>query len=217
AVNCPSISPEWQNPNGVPIDAIIFGARRRAVVPLVYEARDWQHGTFLGATLRSETTAAAVGKVGVLRRDPMAMVPFCGYNMADYWQHWLSIGTQLRSTGTVPRIFQVNWFRKDSDGDFLWPGFGDNSRVLAWILDRVDGQVAADDSPLGLLPRPGDINTDGLNLSAGAFSQLFEIDPTRWLAEVDDTERFFDTFEGKVPVAVLRQLSELRLRLQHMP
>ena len=149
ATECASLSPEFANPDGVPIDAILFGARRQRRVPLVYEARSWQHGTFLGATLSSETTAAATGKVGVLRRDPMAMLPFCGYNMADYWGHWLDVG---RALTRPPRIFRVNWFRTGEDGKFLWPGFGDNLRVLKWILERCEGGGAAVETPIGLVP-----------------------------------------------------------------
>ena len=152
ADQAPSISDDWEDPRGVVIDAIIFGGRRATNVPLVVEARDWEHGVYLGATISSEQTAAAEGTVGELRRDPFAMLPFCGYNMADHWSHWLDIGRDLRSSGSVPRIFQVNWFRKGEDGSFLWPGFGENARVLEWMLDRVDGRAAAVDSPLGLVP-----------------------------------------------------------------
>jgi len=213
AKQCPSISGDWEDPRGVVIDAIIFGGRRATNVPLVVEARDWEHGVYLGATISSERTAAAEGTLGELRRDPFAMAPFCGYNMADHWAHWLSVGQNLRSTGTVPRVFQVNWFRKDANGDFLWPGFGDNSRVLEWILQRVDGQLAADESPLGLIPRAGDLNVDGLELAPDALAQLFAIDAESWRAEADSTEAFFDTFDGRVPHALTRQLTTLRTLL----
>jgi phosphoenolpyruvate carboxykinase (GTP) len=213
ARQCPSISDDWEDPQGVVIDAIIFGGRRATNVPLVVEARDWEHGVYLGATVSSERTAAAEGTVGELRRDPFAMAPFCGYNMADHWAHWLSVGQQLRSSGTVPRVFQVNWFRKNEDGKFLWPGFGENSRVLEWILERVDGQVAAKDSPLGLLPVDGELNVDGLDLSDKDLAELFRIDRDSWLAEADSTERFFATFEGRVPEAVQKQLTVLRQKL----
>jgi len=213
AKQCPSISGDWEDPRGVVIDAIIFGGRRATNVPLVVEARDWEHGVYLGATISSERTAAAEGALGELRRDPFAMAPFCGYNMADHWAHWLSVGQNLRSTGTVPRVFQVNWFRKDANGDFLWPGFGDNSRVLEWILQRVDGQLAADESPLGLIPRAGDLNVDGLELAPDALAQLFAIDAESWRAEADSTEAFFDTFDGRVPHALTRQLTTLRTLL----
>ncbi|MGV8852409.1 MAG: phosphoenolpyruvate carboxykinase (GTP) [Rhodoglobus sp.] len=214
AAQCPTIADDWESPQGVVIDAIIFGGRRATNVPLVVEARDWEHGVYLGATISSERTAAAEGTIGELRRDPFAMMPFCGYNMADHWAHWLSVGQDLRTSGTVPRIFQVNWFRKGADGSFLWPGFGENSRVLEWILERVDGQVAACESPLGLLPRDGDLNIDGLGLSDDTMAQLFAIDTDSWKAEVDSTEAFFATFDGRVPAAVTRQLEHLKARLQ---
>ncbi len=214
AAQCPTIADEWESPQGVVIDAIIFGGRRATNVPLVVEARDWEHGVYLGATISSERTAAAEGTIGELRRDPFAMMPFCGYNMADHWAHWLSVGQDLRTSGTVPRIFQVNWFRKAADGSFLWPGFGENSRVLEWILERVDGKVAASESALGLLPRDGDLNIDGLDLSADTMEQLFAIDTDSWLAEAASTEEFFATFDGRVPAAVTRQLEQLKVRLQ---
>ncbi|MEH6780362.1 MAG: phosphoenolpyruvate carboxykinase (GTP) [Rhodoglobus sp.] len=213
AAQCPTIADEWESPQGVVIDAIIFGGRRATNVPLVVEARDWEHGVYLGATISSERTAAAEGTIGELRRDPFAMMPFCGYNMADHWAHWLSVGQNLRSSGTVPRIFQVNWFRKGPDGSFLWPGFGENSRVLEWILERVDGQVAAKESALGLLPRDGDLNIEGLGLSDETMQQLFAIDTQSWLAEAASTEEFFATFDGRVPAAVTRQLEQLKARL----
>jgi len=213
ARQCPSISDDWEDPRGVAIDAIIFGGRRATNVPLVVEARDWEHGVYLGATISSERTAAAEGTVGELRRDPFAMAPFCGYNMADHWSHWLNVGAELRKTGSMPRVFQVNWFRKDSDGGFLWPGFGENSRVLEWILERVDGQVAAQESPIGLLPRLDDLNVDGLELGEDALEQLFAIDADSWRSEVDATEQFFATFEGRVPPAIHKQLDRLRANL----
>ena len=213
ASQCPSIADEWDDPRGVVIDAIIFGGRRATNVPLVVEARDWEHGVYLGATVSSERTAAAEGTIGELRRDPFAMMPFCGYNMADHWAHWLSVGARLRATGTVPRVFQVNWFRTDDDGRFLWPGFGENSRVLAWILDRVDGQVAATDGPLGLEPRDGDVDVAGLDLPAADWRALFEVDRDSWLDEADDAEKFFATFGDRLPAAMTRQLEELRRRL----
>jgi len=213
ARQCPSISDDWEDPSGVVIDAIIFGGRRASNVPLVVEARDWEHGVFMGATISSERTAAAEGTIGELRRDPFAMMPFVGYNMADHWAHWLAMGTRLRATGTVPRIFQVNWFRKGADGRFLWPGFGENSRVLEWMLDRVDGRLAATDSPVGLLPLDGALNVDGLDLPAADLDELFAIDPESWAAEADATDDFFATFEGRVPAAVHRQLEILRQKL----
>ena len=213
ARQCPSIADDWEDPRGVAIDAIIFGGRRATNVPLVVEARDWEHGVYLGATISSERTAAAEGTVGELRRDPFAMAPFCGYNMADHWSHWLDVGAQLRTSGSMPRVFQVNWFRKDSDGSFLWPGFGENSRVLEWMLERVDGQVAARESAIGLLPHLDDLNVDGLNLPEGALDELFAIDADSWRSEVDATEEFFATFENRVPAAIHRQLDRLRAHL----
>jgi len=213
AAQCPSIADDWESPQGVVIDAIIFGGRRATNVPLVVEARDWEHGVYLGATISSERTAAAEGTIGELRRDPFAMMPFCGYNMADHWAHWLSVGADLRTSGTVPRIFQVNWFRKGADGSFLWPGFGENSRVLEWILERVDGKVAASESALGLLPREGDLNIDGLDLSDDTMEKLFAIDNESWMDEARSTETFFETFNGRVPAAVTRQLEQLKTRL----
>ncbi|WP_449648833.1 phosphoenolpyruvate carboxykinase (GTP) [Rhodoglobus sp.] len=215
AAQCPTIADDWESPQGVVIDAIIFGGRRATNVPLVVEARDWEHGVYLGATISSERTAAAEGTIGELRRDPFAMMPFCGYNMADHWAHWLSVGQNLRTSGTVPRIFQVNWFRKSADGSFLWPGFGENSRVLEWILERVDGQVAARESALGLLPRDGDLNIDGLDLSDDTMEQLFAIDTDSWKAEAASTEEFFATFGDRVPTAVTRQLEQLKKRLNN--
>ncbi len=213
ARQCPSISDDWEDPHGVVIDAIIFGGRRATNVPLVVEARDWEHGVYLGATISSERTAAAEGTIGELRRDPFAMMPFVGYNMADHWAHWLRVGADLRKTGSVPRIFQVNWFRKGADGRFLWPGFGENSRVLEWMLERVDGQVAAKESAIGLLPHDGALNVDGLDLSQADLDELFAIDPGSWRAEADATEEFFATFDGRVPPAVTKQLAILRQKL----
>jgi phosphoenolpyruvate carboxykinase (GTP) len=213
ARQAPSISDDWEDPQGVVIDAIIFGGRRATNVPLVVEARDWEHGVYLGATISSERTAAAEGTIGELRRDPFAMMPFVGYNMADHWAHWLKVGAELRKTGTVPRIFQVNWFRKGADGRFLWPGFGENSRVIEWMLERVDGQVAAKESPIGLLPVEGALNLEGLDLADEDLAELFAIDPASWRDEADATEEFFATFEGRVPPAVQKQLGLLREKL----
>jgi phosphoenolpyruvate carboxykinase (GTP) len=213
ASQCPTIADTWDDPQGVVIDAIIFGGRRASNVPLVVEAREWEHGVFLGATVSSERTAAAEGQVGELRRDPFAMMPFCGYNMADHWSHWLSVGRRLRETANVPRIFQVNWFRKGTDGSYLWPGFAENMRVLEWILQRVDGEAGAVDTPLGLTPLPGSINVDGLDLADGAWSELFGIDRESWLAELDGTEEFFALFGDRLPVQLTRQLASIRERL----
>ncbi|MFN7144652.1 MAG: phosphoenolpyruvate carboxykinase (GTP) [Myxococcota bacterium] len=197
ASQCPSIAPEWEDPRGVPISAILFGARRPKVVPLVYEARDWQHGTFVGATLASETTAAATGAVGVLRRDPMAMLPFCGYHMADYFAHWLSMGAALTNP---PRVFGVNWFRTNADGKFLWPGYGENLRVLEWILERCEGRGEAVETPIGNVPTS--IDLDGLELPASALTELLRVDPEEWSREAASQAEFFQTYGDRVPQAL---------------
>jgi phosphoenolpyruvate carboxykinase (GTP) len=214
ARQCPSIAEDWDDPDGVVIDAIIFGGRRASNVPLVVEARDWDHGVFMGATIASEQTAAAEGTVGELRRDPFAMLPFAGYNMADYFAHWLDFGRRLRRSARVPRVFQVNWFRKGADGSFLWPGFGDNARVLEWMVNRIDGQVGALDSPIGSLPTAGGLNVDGLDIDEAALEELFRVDPEAFLAEADDAERFFASFGDRLPPELERQLALLRARLE---
>ena len=213
ARQCPSIADDWDDPDGVVIDAIIFGGRRASNVPLVVEARDWDHGVFMGATIASEQTAAAEGTVGELRRDPFAMLPFAGYNMGDYFAHWLDFGRRLRRSARVPRVFQVNWFRKDADGSFLWPGFGDNARVLEWMVGRLDGTRAAIDSPLGSLPAPGALNVDGLDLDEHALAELFRVDPAAFAHEADDIEEFFASFGDRLPVELSRQLELFRSRL----
>jgi len=210
AEQCPTISEDWDDPQGVVIDAIIFGGRRATNVPLVVEARDWEHGVFMGATISSEQTAAAEGTVGQLRRDPFAMLPFCGYDMADHWSHWLDVGRNLRAGGSVPRIFQVNWFRKSEDGGFLWPGFGENARVLKWILDRVEARVPARPTALGLMPAEGDLDVEGLDLPQESLDALFAIDADSWRAEAEDTRAFFAEFGDRVPEALHRQLDILR-------
>ncbi|HEX4998196.1 MAG TPA: phosphoenolpyruvate carboxykinase (GTP) [Terriglobia bacterium] len=199
ATQCASLSPEFENPNGVPIDAMLFGARRARRVPLAYEGRDWQHGTFLGATLASETTAAATGKVGVLRRDPMAMLPFCGYNMGDYFAHWLDVGKALKSP---PRIFRVNWFRTDTQGRFLWPGFGENLRVLQWILERCAGRGKAVDTPIGFVPTRDAIDISGLDVSEKSMGELLDVDPADWLDAVAVQEDFLKSFGDRMPKAI---------------
>jgi len=214
ARQCPSIAEDWDDPEGVVIDAIIFGGRRASNVPLVVEARDWDHGVFMGATIASEQTAAAEGTVGELRRDPFAMLPFAGYNMADYFAHWLDFGRRLRRSARVPRVFQVNWFRKGADGSFLWPGFGDNARVLEWMVARIDGQVGAVDSPIGSLPMPGGLTLDGVEIDDAALEELFRVDPEAFLAEADDIERFFASFGERLPAELQRQLALLRGRLE---
>ncbi|RUR01389.1 phosphoenolpyruvate carboxykinase (GTP) [Labedella endophytica] len=212
AAQCPQMSDDWEVPDGVPIDAILFGGRRATNVPLVVEATDWRHGVFIGATISSEKTAAAEGTVGELRRDPFAMLPFCGYNMADHWAHWLSIGEKLRFD-RAPRMFQVNWFRKGPEGDFLWPGFGENARVLAWIAARLTGEVEAETSPIGRLPVLDDLNVDGLDLADGALERLFAVDTASWGAEADLTEEFFARFGKRLPAALSTELAALRYRL----
>ena len=214
AAQCPSISDSWNDPDGVVIDAIIFGGRRASNVPLVVEARSWEHGVFVGATVSSERTAAAEGTVGELRRDPFAMMPFCGYNMGDHWSHWLEVGAKLQKSGTAPKIFQVNWFRKDADGSFLWPGFAENARVLEWILNRVDGRVPASDTPLGWKPAEGGIDLEGLAVSTGNWNDLFEVDPEAWLDELTGTEEFFAGFGERLPAELTTQLADIRRRLK---
>ncbi|GAB3616193.1 phosphoenolpyruvate carboxykinase (GTP) [Okibacterium endophyticum] len=211
AAQCPQIADGWDE--AVPLDAILFGGRRATNVPLVAEATDWTHGVFMGATISSEKTAAAEGTVGELRRDPFAMLPFCGYNMADHWAHWLKIGQKLRFD-RAPRLYQVNWFRKGDDGDFLWPGFGENSRVLEWIVRRIEGDVEAVDTPIGRLPKPADLDTDGLEITDDRLDALFAIDRDSWLAEADLTEEFFSRFGTKVPPALNAELASLRYRLR---
>ena len=212
AAQCPAIADDWDDPQGVVIDAIIFGGRRATNVPLVTEARSWEHGVFVGATVSSERTAAAEGTVGELRRDPFAMMPFCGYNMADHWSHWLKIGHTLGAK--APKIFQVNWFRKGSDGSFLWPGFAENSRVLEWILERVDQRAPALDTPLGWKPVDGGLNLDGIDVTRRDLEQLFEVDPEAWFAELDATEQFFATFGDRLPAGLTTQLTDIRRRLK---
>jgi phosphoenolpyruvate carboxykinase (GTP) len=212
ASQCPVIADEWEDPAGVPIDAILFGGRRAGTVPLVTEAFDWTHGTFLGATAGSETTAAAVGAVGQLRRDPMAMLPFCGYNMADYWGHWLSFEGRT-DPAKLPKVFFVNWFRKGADGQFLWPGFGENSRVLKWVVDRVEGAAEAVDTPIGRLPAPGALDVAGLGLRDGAMDELLAIDVDGWLTEVGLIREHFARFGERLPTPLARAADELEARL----
>ncbi len=213
AEQCPSIAPNWEDPAGVPISAILFGGRRATNVPLVNEARDWDHGVFLGATIASEQTAAAEGTVGALRRDPFAMLPFCGYNMADYWGHWLKIG-EMTDADKLPKIYQVNWFRKDENGKYIWPGFGDNSRVLAWIIERVEGRAEAEETPIGGKPKDGDLYLEGLDLTDEQVTELFAVDPDSWLAEADLTEEYFTKFGDRVPAKLREELAALRERLE---
>jgi phosphoenolpyruvate carboxykinase (GTP) len=208
----PAIAPEWEEPDGVPISAILFGGRRGSVVPLVHEGFDWDHGVFLGSIMASETTAAAAGTVGKLRRDPFAMLPFCGYNMADYWAHWLSFKDRT-DAAKLPKIFYVNWFRKSSDGRWLWPGFGENSRVLEWVFQRCAGAGEAVSTPIGYLPAPGAIPTDGLDISDDDMTELLRVDVDEWLSEVPDIEQYFDQFGDHLPSELRSQLEGLRERL----
>jgi phosphoenolpyruvate carboxykinase (GTP) len=212
AAQCPSIADNWEDPAGVPIDAILFGGRRATNVPLVNESFDWQHGVFIGATVSSEQTAAAEGTVGALRRDPFAMLPFCGYNMADYWGHWLDVG-KATVPDKLPRIFGVNWFRKDADGKFLWPGFGENSRVIEWVIHRIEGKADAVKTPLGLQPSPGALNLTGLGLTDQQVVELFAVNVDSWRAEADLTEEYFQRFGSHLPAALTDELAQLRARL----
>ncbi len=207
----PTLAQDWYEQNGVPLDAILFGGRRATNVPLVAQSLSWDHGVFVGATISSEKTAAQEGTVGELRRDPFAMLPFCGYNMADYWGHWLDMGEKLGAQ--APKIFQVNWFRKGADGRFLWPGFGENSRVIDWIIRRVEGEVEGRESAVGTLPNPGELNLDGIEVPEADLEELFSIVPASWLAEADLTEEFFAQFGDRLPAALREQLANLRTRL----
>ena len=211
AINCPCISSEFNNPNGVPISAIIFGGRRAKTAPLVYQARDWQHGVFVGSTMASETTAAAAGAVGVVRRDPMAMLPFCGYNMGDYWAHWLEMGKKLGDK--APKIFNVNWFRTDDEGHFIWPGFGDNMRVLNWIVDRCEGKADAVETPIGYEPKPEDIDVEGLDITTDTVRDLLSVDKNLWKEEVKGINEFYAKFGDKLPQALESELVTLESNL----
>ncbi|MDX6302828.1 MAG: phosphoenolpyruvate carboxykinase [Nocardioidaceae bacterium] len=209
---CPILAPEYDDPRGVPIDAILFGGRRKTTVPLVTEARDWTHGTFMGATLSSETTAAAAGQVGVVRRDPMAMLPFIGYNAGDYFNHWITVGKD-NDAAKLPRIFYVNWFRRDEDGSFLWPGFGENSRVLKWVVERIDGQADAVETPIGHVPTPGSLDTDGLDLSEEALTAALAVSVEEWKAEIPQIAEWFEKFGETLPAVLWTELDGLKARL----
>ena len=211
AVNCPCISSEFENPAGVPISAIVFGGRRAKLAPLVYQSRSWNHGVFVGSIMASETTAAAAGAVGVVRRDPMAMLPFCGYNMADYWQHWIDIGAGL-DEDKAPKIFNVNWFRKDDDGNFLWPGFGDNMRVLEWIIKRCEGMVDADETAIGFVPKAEDINLAGIEdeVSEAQLKEILSVDNSLWDDEAKGIEEFYSKFGDRLPKALSDELNTLK-------
>ena len=210
ARQCPSMSPRWEDPQGVPLSAIVFGGRRARVAPLVFQSRDWEHGVFVGATMGSETTAAATGQVGVVRRDPMAMLPFCGYNMADYFAHWLQMGKKVTRP---PAIFHVNWFRTGHDGRFLWPGFGENLRVLLWMMDRVNGKGRATETPVGMVPTPDALNLDGLPLGKAEVEELLKVDRDEWAAEVPEIRAFFDRFGDRLPQSLNRSLDVLSQQL----
>jgi phosphoenolpyruvate carboxykinase (GTP) len=212
ASQCPSIAPEWEDPGGVPIDAFLFGGRRATVVPLVHEAFDWEHGVFLGAIMGSEKTAAADGTVGELRFDPMAMLPFCGYHMADYFGHWLAVGR--REGARLPKVFMVNWFRKGDGGRYLWPGFGDNSRVLAWIFRRCDDAAEAAETPIGLVPAPGAIDTEGLDISDEDMAELLKVDPDEWRAQLLQMKEHFAQFGGRLPAELRERLEALERELR---
>ena len=213
AAQCPIIDANWENPAGVPISAILFGGRRATTVPLVYEAFNWQHGTFIGSAMSSERTAAAAGTVGELRRDPMAMLPFCGYNMGDYFAHWLQMGKSTDAS-KLPKIFYVNWFRKDADGGWLWPGFGENSRVLKWIVERVTGKAEAVETPLGYLPASGAIDTNGLDVTEEQMAELLNVDAEEWLREIDSIREHYARFGERLPAALSEELAALETRLR---
>jgi len=213
ASQCPSISPEWEKPEGVPISAIIFGGRRAKVAPLVYQSFDWQHGTYVGATVASETTAAATGKVGVVRRDPMAMRPFTGYHVGDYFNHWLEMGKKIPKP---PQIFHVNWFKTNEEGKFIWPGFGENLRVLEWVLRRVDGKADAEETAIGYEPKPSDLNMEGLDISKETVEELLKVDKNEWLAEVESQNELFDQIGDRLPKGIREEQTKLRERLEKL-
>ncbi len=213
ARNCPCISDQFDSPAGVPLSAIVFGGRRARTAPLVYQARSWEHGVFVGSIMASETTAAAAGAVGVVRRDPMAMLPFCGYHMGDYWQHWLDMGKKT-SPEKLPKIFNVNWFRTDEEGRFIWPGFGDNMRVLEWIMKRAFGEAEAVDTPIGFQPKAGDINLEGLDISRETVEGLLGVDKALWKEEAEGIREYYAKFGDKVPAELLRELESLENSLK---
>ena len=211
ASQCPSISPRWEDPAGVPISAMLFGGRRASLIPLVYQSFNWQHGVYLGASMASETTAAATGAVGVIRRDPMAMLPFCGYNMGDYFRHWLHMGTRVAQP---PQIFRVNWFRMNPEGNYLWPGFGDNLRVLRWILQRVHGEIGAIETPIGHLPHASDLDVSGLDVPPAVLNDLLSVDHDGWLHAADAQGKFFEQFGTRLPSEIQQEHDQLARRLQ---
>ena len=209
---CPILAPEYDDPRGVPIDAILFGGRRKTTIPLVTEARDWVHGVFLGATLSSETTAAAQGQVGVVRRDPFAMLPFIGYNAGDYFAHWISVGKE-HDAARLPKIFYVNWFRRGDDGRFLWPGFGENSRVLKWVVERLEGKAPAHETPIGHVPTAEALDVHGLDLPREDLDAVMAVDEAEWREEIPAIEEWFDTIGDTLPSMLLAELDALKVRL----
>jgi phosphoenolpyruvate carboxykinase (GTP) len=211
AQQCPSIAPNWEEPQGVPISGLIFGSRRTNVIPLVFEAFDWPHGVFLGSAMSTETTAAITGQVGVVRRDPMAMIPFCGYNMADYFDHWLAMGGRLRRP---PRVFRVNWFRRDADGRFLWPGYSDNVRILKWMVERIHGRAGADETPIGYVPAPGSLDTRDLDVTPDRLRQALRCDAGEWRQALDDLGQFYQGFGTRLPASIARSLATTQERLR---
>ena len=212
AENCPCISSEFNSTTGVPISAIVFGGRRAKTAPLVYQSRDWDNGVFVGSIMASETTAAATGAVGVVRRDPMAMLPFCGYNMADYWEHWFEMGEKLGDK--APKIFNVNWFRTDDEGNFIWPGFGDNLRVLEWIIKRCEGKADAEETPIGFVPKAEDLNLEGLDFDLETLKGILQVDPSLWTSELDGIKEFYAQFGDKLPAKLREELDGLAARLK---
>jgi phosphoenolpyruvate carboxykinase (GTP) len=211
--NCPCLSSEFENPEGVPLSAIVFGGRRAKTAPLVYEARDWDNGVFVGSIMASETTAAASGAVGVVRRDPMAMLPFCGYNMGDYFKHWLEVGKSVDKKNQ-PKFFNVNWFRTDDDGNFLWPGFGDNMRVLDWIIRRTEDTVGAVETAIGYIPRPSDINLEGVDMTEADIANLLTVDKALWAEDAKGIEEFYDKIGGTLPAQLKKELDTLKKNLK---
>jgi len=209
AYNCPTLSKEFDNPKGVPISAILFGGRRSDTVPLVCESFDWNHGVFKASSLGSETTSAAAGQLGIVRRDPMAMLPFCGYNMADYFRHWMNVGSRLNDP---PKIFFVNWFKRDAQGLFIWPGFRENFRIIKWMMDRVKGTMPAKETPLGFMPNYADLDLSGLDIPQSTFAKLFEVNPDEWQKEIKGIEEFYGQFGDRVPQELIKQLMELKKR-----
>jgi len=209
---CPTLAPEWDDPQGVPISAILFGGRRKTTVPLITEARDWQHGVFIGATLGSEQTAAAEGKVGTVRRDPMAMLPFLGYNVGDYFQHWINIGKQADES-KLPKVFFVNWFRRGGDGRFLWPGFGENSRVLKWAVERIEHKAEGTSTPIGIVPSAADLDLEGLDVDADDVNEALTVNPAEWRAELPLIEEWFEFVGEKLPTGIKDEFDALKTRL----